>query len=134
MKTLVTIVIPALNERDNIAPLEQRLGSILAGLPFNFEFIVVDNGSTDGTDIAVREICERDPRWRYVAFSRNFGIDASITAGYRLASGDAIVVLYSDMQDPPEVIPAMIAKCAKGSMWSMACGPSVPALPTGATR
>jgi glycosyltransferase involved in cell wall biosynthesis len=97
LQTLISIVIPALNEQDNIGPLERELAQSLDGLPYDFEFIVVDNGSTDGTEAAVRAICARDRRWKYVRFSRNFGVEASITAGYRLASGDAIVVVYSDL-------------------------------------
>lgn len=114
MTTLITIVIPALNERDNIGPLETELTASLQGLPYGFEFIVIDNGSTDGTDLAVKEVCLRDPRWKYVGFSRNFGVEASITAGYRLAAGEAIVVLYSDLQDPPQVIPELIRKWREG--------------------
>ena len=114
MSTLISIVVPALNERENISRLESELTDALVDQPFEFEFIVVDNGSTDGTDIAVKDLCRRDPRWKYVLFSRNFGVDASITAGYKLASGDAIIVLYSDLQDPPQVIPAFLAKWREG--------------------
>ena len=114
MADLISIVIPALNEERNIAVLEDELKAALDALPYDFEFIVVDNGSTDRTSEEVLEVCHRDPRWKYVRFSRNFGLDASITAGYRLASGDAIVVLYSDLQDPPSVIPAFIQKWREG--------------------
>jgi dolichol-phosphate mannosyltransferase len=112
--TLISIVIPALNEEDNIGPLELELTQSLDGIPYDFEFIVVDNGSTDGTEAAVKAICRRDRRWKYVRFSRNFGVEASITAGYKLAAGDAIVVLYSDLQDPPQVIPAFLEKWREG--------------------
>ncbi len=111
---LVSIVIPALNESENIAPLERELTSSLSELSYRFEFIVIDNGSTDGTGALVKEICGRDPRWKYVQFSRNFGVESSITAGYRAAQGDAIVVLYSDLQDPPDVIPRFLAKWEAG--------------------
>ena len=114
LSTLISIVIPALNEQDNINSLEQELAESLDGLPYDFEFLVVDNGSTDGTEAAVKAICARDGRWKYVRFSRNFGVEASITAGYKLASGEAIVVLYSDLQDPPQVIPAFLAKWREG--------------------
>ena len=114
LHSLISIVIPALNEQDNIAPLERELSGTVSGLDYEFEFIVVDNGSTDGTEAAVKAICSRDPRWKYVRFSRNFGVEASITAGYRLASGEAIVVLYSDLQDPPQVIPTFLAKWREG--------------------
>jgi len=114
MPALVTVVIPALNERENIPRVRDELDRALAGLPYAFEFIVVDNGSTDGTAEVAKEICASDPRWKYIGLSRNFGIDASISAGYRLASGDAIVVLYSDLQDPPDVIPQFLAKWKEG--------------------
>jgi glycosyltransferase involved in cell wall biosynthesis len=114
VKQLISIVIPALNEFENIGPLENELAGVLGDLPYDFEFVVVDNGSTDGTAEAVKAICRRDPRWKYVGLSRNFGIDASISAGYRIAAGDAIVVLYSDLQDPPDVIPKFIAKWQEG--------------------
>ena len=114
MSTLISIVIPARNEEDNIPALERELSESLDGLPYDFEFIVVDNGSSDGTGSQVKEICARDPRWKYIGFSRDFGVDASITAGYKLASGEAIVVLYSDLQDPPQVIPALLQKWREG--------------------
>ena len=114
MHSLISIVIPALNEEDNIGPLERELGESLDGLPYDFEFIVVDNGSTDGTEAAIKAICAKDARWKYVRFSRNFGVEASITAGYKLASGVAIVVLYSDLQDPPQVISAFLDKWREG--------------------
>lgn len=114
MKTLISIVIPALNEEDNIGRLVSELAESLGGLPYEFEFIVIDNGSTDGTEAAVKAICAEDARWKYVRFSRNFGVEASITAGYRLASGEAIVVLYSDLQDPPQMIPAFLEKWREG--------------------
>ena len=114
LQTLISIVIPALNEQDNIGPLERELAESLDGLPYDFEFVVIDNGSTDGTAAAVKLICARDPRWKYVRFSRNFGVEASISAGYKLASGEAIVVLYSDLQDPPQVIPAFLEKWREG--------------------
>lgn len=113
-RTLISIVIPALNEQDNIGPLERELAQSLDGLPYDFEFIVIDNGSTDGTEAAVKAVCAGDARWKYVRFSRNFGVEASITAGYKLASGEAIVVLYSDLQDPPQVIPAFLEKWREG--------------------
>jgi glycosyltransferase involved in cell wall biosynthesis len=112
--TLISIVIPARNEEDNIGPLERELAESLDGLPYDFEFLVVDNGSSDGTEAAVRALCARDPRWKYVRFSRDFGVEASLTAGYKLASGEAIVALYSDLQDPPQVIPAFLEKWREG--------------------
>ena len=114
VRPLISIVIPALNEEAGIPLLEQSLDDSLAGLPYDFEFIVIDNGSTDGTEAAIRSICARDDRWKYVRFSRNFGVEGSITAGYRLAAGEAIIVLYSDLQDPPSIIPLFLEKWREG--------------------
>lgn len=111
---LVSIVIPAYNEEESIPRLEQELLAVVDGLPYQFEFIVVDNHSTDRTGPMIREICARDPRWKYLRFSRNFTVEMSITAGYRFASGDAMIVLYSDLQDPPSVIPRFLEKWREG--------------------
>ena len=111
---LVSIVIPAFNEEGNIARLEAELLAAVRGLPYSFEFVVVDNSSTDQTGPLVKALCARDPRWKYLRFSRNFTVEMSITAGYHYAAGEAIVVLYSDLQDPPEVIPRLLEKWAEG--------------------
>jgi polyisoprenyl-phosphate glycosyltransferase len=113
-EALISIVIPAFNEADNIPRLERELLSAVDPLPYAFEFIVVDNGSTDHTGNLIKDICARDRRWKYLRFSRNFTVEMSITAGYHYASGDAIVVLYSDLQDPPHVIPEFIEKWREG--------------------
>lgn len=111
---LVTIVIPARNEEANVPRLERELLAVVEPLPYRFEFIVVDNASTDRTPELVKAICARDPRWRYLRFSRNFTVEMSITAGYHFAQGDAIVVLYSDLQDPPDVIPRFLERWQAG--------------------
>ena len=113
-RELVTIIIPARNEEDNIDKLEKRLLNVTEVLPFNFEFIVIDNASTDRTRDKIKAICDRDPRWKYIRFSRNFSVEMSLTAGYHEAQGDAIIVLYSDLQDPPEIIPRFIEKWKEG--------------------
>lgn len=111
---LISIVIPAFNEEGNIPRLERELLAAVASLPYAFEFIVIDNSSTDGTGELVKAICRRDRRWKYLRFSRNFTVEMSITAGYHYAQGDAIIVLYSDLQDPPRVIPQLIEKWLEG--------------------
>ncbi|MGH9165057.1 MAG: glycosyltransferase family 2 protein [Acidimicrobiales bacterium] len=113
-RKLVSIVVPARDEEGNFARLEQELADALDPLPYDFEFIVVDNDSSDKTGALAKDLCRRDPRWRYVRFSRDFWVEASITAGYRAAAGDAIVVIYSDLQDPPGAIPALLAKWEEG--------------------
>ncbi len=113
-RELISIIIPARNEEGNIERLEQELLAIVDPMPFGFEFIVIDNASTDQTGKKVKEICDRDARWKYYRFSRDFTVEMSLTAGYHEAHGDAIVVLYSDLQDPPEVIPRFIEKWKEG--------------------
>jgi dolichol-phosphate mannosyltransferase len=111
---VISLIIPARNEADNIANLAREVTTLASSLPHEFEFLVVDNASTDATGAMVRELCARDPRWKYIRFSRNFTVEMSITAGYDHARGDAMIVLYSDLQDPPEVIPRFIAKWQEG--------------------
>jgi glycosyltransferase involved in cell wall biosynthesis len=118
---LVTLVIPARNEEGNIARLEKEVLDVVAALPqYRFEFIVIDNHSSDSTGELVKAICARDARWKYLRFSRNFTVEMSITAGYHFATGDAIIVLYSDLQDPPDVIPHFLKKWEEG--WDVVYG------------
>jgi polyisoprenyl-phosphate glycosyltransferase len=113
-RSLVSIVIPARNEEGNIARVEREILAAVDGLPYDFEFILIDNDSSDSTPQLCRRLCERDSRWKYVRLSRNFGVDHSITAAYHFARGDAVIVIYSDLQDPPEMIPTMLAKWREG--------------------
>lgn len=115
MKSLISIIIPARNEAENMARVEAEVTALAASRPDEeFEFIIVDNASTDATGQLAVDLCRRDPRWKYLRFSRNFSVEGSITAGYEHARGDAIVVLYSDLQDPPSVIPRFIDKWKEG--------------------
>lgn len=113
-RPLVSIIVPARNEAESIPRLEQELLTTLEHLPYRYEFIVVDNDSSDRTGDLVKAICERDKRWKYLRFSRNFTVEMSITAGYHFATGEAMIVLYSDLQDPPEVIPRLLEKWREG--------------------
>ena len=111
---LVSIIIPALNEENNFARLERELLPVVDPLPYRFEFIVIDNASTDRTGDLAKALCKRDQRWKYLRFSRNFEVEMSITAAYRLASGDAMIVLYSDLHDRPEWIPRFLEVWQQG--------------------
>lgn len=113
-RDLISIIIPARNEEKNIERLEQELLAAIHSMPFDFEFIVIDNASTDQTGKKIKEICDRDSRWTYYRLSRDFSVEMSLTAGYYEASGDAIIVLYSDLQDPPGVIPRFVEKWKEG--------------------
>lgn len=111
---LLSLVIPMLNEEEVLPELERRLTAVLAGLDLDSEVICVDDGSTDNTAQMVRELGARDPRFRLVRFSRNFGHQAAITAGIDLAGGDAVVIMDADLQDPPEVLPEMLQRWREG--------------------
>jgi dolichol-phosphate mannosyltransferase len=111
---LITILTPARNEEGNIARLREELEHVLGALRYRSEVIVIDNDSDDRTGELVKAICVEDHRWRYVRLSRDFGAEASISAGYDLAAGDAVVVLYSDLQDPPALIPEFLARWEEG--------------------
>jgi polyisoprenyl-phosphate glycosyltransferase len=111
---LFSLVVPVLNEHEVLRDTYVTLTAILEGLGMPFEAVVVDNGSTDATPADMRAICAADPRWKFVRLSRNFGYQNSITAGMLAARGDAIMIIDADLQDPPELIPAFVAKWREG--------------------
>lgn len=111
---LVTVIMPARNEEGNLPRAYEELTRVMATTPYNYEVLVIDNDSNDRTGEIAAELCRRDARWRYVKFSRNFNVEASIGAGLRLARGDAAVVLFSDLQDPPELLPTFFGHWEDG--------------------
>lgn len=110
---LVSIVVPVYNEEENIAPFLKRLIPILKD--FNYEVIFVDDGSSDQTGKKIEEYIKKNKNIRLVSFTRNFGHQAALSAGYQLAKGDCVVSLDVDLQDPPEIIPLMIRKWQQGA-------------------
>jgi polyisoprenyl-phosphate glycosyltransferase len=112
---IVSIVIPVCNEAENITPLYDQLTPVLEQLPFIFEILYVDDGSTDGTFAALQTLQRRDSRIKVISFSRNFGHQAALTAGLRNASGDAVITMDGDLQHPPSLIPTLIAKWQEGN-------------------
>ena len=94
------ILVPSFNEEQNLPLVFPRLTQVLATLPahIDYEVMVPHNASTDRTPMIAREFCERDARWKLLRYSRNFGVEASMMAGLDHASGDAVVVLFSDLQ------------------------------------
>jgi dolichol-phosphate mannosyltransferase len=112
--TRYSFVIPAWNEEDVLAELHARLSAVADGLDGESEMIFVDDGSTDRTLDLLLALRERDPRCKIVRLSRNFGHQAAITAGLDVAQGDATIVLDADLQDPPELIPALVARWQEG--------------------
>lgn len=113
--TLISILIPALNEEDNVRAAYDRVKAVFAELPgHEFELIFTDNHSTDRTFEILTAIARADPRVRVIRFSRNVGYQRSVLTAYRAAAGDCAIQLDCDMQDPPELIPLMLAKWREG--------------------
>jgi polyisoprenyl-phosphate glycosyltransferase len=113
---LLSVVVPVKNEEDGILPFVQRVGAILDGIAQDsgWEILFVDDGSTDATLAAIVAANQRDPRVRALSLSRNFGKEAALSAGLDHARGEAVIPMDVDMQDPPEVLPEMVAKWREG--------------------
>lgn len=110
----LSVVIPAMNEEDNVQAMHDRLVAALEGVVDDLEIIWIDDGSTDSTWDLIKKLAAEDPRVRGLRFSRNFGHQIAVTAGVDAARGEAVVIIDGDLQDPPEVIPEMIEKWREG--------------------
>lgn len=115
-KNKISIVIPALNEYSNLIEIRPRIEKVVSLLVerYEFEFIVIDNNSADNTPSLMSSYCADNPQWKYIRFSRNFGIEASFSQGVDIVDSDALIFLFSDMQDPPELIVDLINKWEDG--------------------
>ncbi|QIL01645.1 glycosyltransferase family 2 protein [Sphingomonas sinipercae] len=122
--TALTIVVPVKDEEQSIATFVSRVVAVLDKIDDpagrDFEILFVDDGSTDSTLARIREAHASERRVRAVSLSRNFGKEAALTAGLDVARGDAVVPMDVDLQDPPEVLPAMIARWREG--FDVVCG------------
>ena len=112
----VSIVTPLFNEEQTLPKLAKRLESVFAGLPaITWEWVAVDDGSSDNTFETAQREMQTAPRWQLLRLTRNFGQQAAYRAGLEAATGDAVIFLDADMQDPPEKIPEMI------TLWQEGC-------------
>jgi glycosyltransferase involved in cell wall biosynthesis len=116
MSKLVSIVTPFYNEEDAVEPFYRALRPTLDQLPdLRFEVICVDDGSRDATLTKLISLADLDPCFSVIELSRNFGKEAALTAGLDAAKGDAVIPIDADLQDPPELIPALIAAWQEGA-------------------
>lgn len=112
---LISVVVPAYNEEGGIEELARQLAAVFdQNSAYDFEAIIVENGSTDGTFEKLLDIRRRDARFKIVRLSRNFRMDGGITAGLDYVTGDALVIMTANLQDTPDTITRMIAKWQEG--------------------
>ncbi|MCK5241996.1 glycosyltransferase family 2 protein [bacterium] len=107
-EVVISIVVPTYNEEEVLGEFHRRLSAMLATLPERVQILYVNDGSTDGTRILLRNFGEKDPRVAILDLSRNFGKEIAMTAGLDHASGEAVIIIDADLQDPPELIPELI--------------------------
>jgi len=110
----ISVVVPCFNEEENLPLLYDRLTAVLPLISRNYEIILVNDGSRDGTLSVMERLSGKNPRVRFLSFSRNFGHEAASTAGLDAASGEVVVLIDADLQDPPELIQSMVARWSEG--------------------
>jgi polyisoprenyl-phosphate glycosyltransferase len=115
MNKKVTIVIPCYNEEQVLPLLRQRMDDLVSGWSDEVEIICVNDGSRDQTWPMLKEIAGKDPKWKAICLSRNFGHQAAVSAGLFHATGDCMCVIDADLQDPPEVLERFIAEWKNGA-------------------
>jgi dolichol-phosphate mannosyltransferase len=114
MKTTYSIIAPIFNEKANLPELHRRITEVMKQTREPWELILVDDGSTDGSTDLLHEMAKKDKRVRPVIFARNFGHQVAVTAGLDYSRGEAVVIIDSDLQDPPELILEMAKKWREG--------------------
>lgn len=113
-KKLISIIVPMYFEEEVANECYNRLTEVMKKSELNYELIFVNDGSTDKTLPILKEIAKNDERAKIISFSRNFGHQNAVTAGIFEATGDALVIIDADLQDPPELIPDFVAKWEEG--------------------
>jgi dolichol-phosphate mannosyltransferase len=110
----ISVIVPCFNEEAVLPKLFARLGAVAATWDSDYEIICVDDGSRDHTWEILKAQHAKDSRWRCLCFARNFGHQTAVSAGLHFATGDAVVVIDADLQDPPEEISRLLAKWQEG--------------------
>jgi dolichol-phosphate mannosyltransferase len=110
----ISVIVPCFNEEAVLPPLLQRMSAAASSWGADYEVICVDDGSRDRTWELLKAQNQKDARWRGLSFARNFGHQAAVSAGLYHATGDAVVIIDADLQDPPEAIAELLAKWRDG--------------------
>jgi len=111
---MISIVVPVLNEEQNLAPLHREIDEVLRRSGLDAEMIIVDDGSKDRSWNEITQLASRDPRVQGIRFRRNFGKAAALSAGFACVRGDMVVTLDADLQDNPSEIPGLIDRLEAG--------------------
>lgn len=121
MRKLISLIIPCYNEEAGLGILYKALTEVSAKMSeYDFEYLFINDGSKDSTLDLITEFADGDPRVKYISFSRNFGKEAAMYAGFCNAKGDYVTVMDSDMQDPPSLLPQMVDILEQGEYDSVA--------------
>lgn len=113
-RQLISVVAPAYNEAENLPSFYDRVSKALTPLPYDFEIVIVENGSTDQSLPLLRDLHAKDARLRYVSLSRNFGHQGGIFTGIHHSRGAAVITMDADLQHPPEALPLFIKQWEAG--------------------
>jgi len=113
-QTLISVVVPAFNEEEVLPEFHATIDRVLSDIPYNLEVVYVNDGSTDNTLDVINNLRGNDKRVTLIDLSRNFGKEIALSAGLHNAAGDAVIVIDADLQDPPELIPELIAGWEQG--------------------
>jgi glycosyltransferase involved in cell wall biosynthesis len=114
MSEKISIIVPVYNERTNLEALVESIALALDPTGEDYEVLLVDDGSTDGSDAFLKSMPGKDPRFKVIQFRRNFGQTAAMTAGFDYAQGDILIPLDADLQNDPADIPAILSKLREG--------------------
>lgn len=112
---VISVVVPAFNEADCLATLHAELSRVCDWLPYAFEFLFIDDGSTDASVAVLQQLRRRDVRVAYLVLAANSGHQAALSAGLAYATGDAVITMDADLQHPPSLIPELLAHWRAGA-------------------
>ena len=121
---MISLIIPCFNEEESLPLFYPEATSVLQKMNCDYELIFVNDGSRDRTLAILKELSEKDPHVIYLSFSRNFGKEAAMYAGFCNARGDYVAVMDADLQDPPSLLPEMLEKLESGEYTALPPGVS----------
>lgn len=110
----ISVVVPCYNEEESVGLFYKEMSSVAEKMEYEFEYIFVNDGSSDSTLEILMELSRSDEKVKYISFSRNFGKESAIYAGFSKASGDYVVMMDADLQDPPKLLPQMVEYIQQG--------------------